>query len=195
MSKTILIASQNVHKISEIQPVLERFGFTVTDARSHELVEPEEDGGTFIANARIKSESAGKSVNMAVLADDSGLIIDALGDFPGVDTAPYAKGIGGYPAAVADIFKRLDGRPADCHYVCILILRFENGEEIIAQGKVHGTLIEQPRGDGTFGFDPWFQIEGSDKTFAEISAEEKEKISHRGMALHDLAAQLTARHG
>lgn len=195
MTQTILIASQNAHKIKEIRPVLERYGFSVTDARSHALPEPEEDGGTFIANARIKSDAAGKATNMAVLADDSGLIIDALGDFPGVDTAPYAQKMGGYPQAVADIFKRLDGRPADCHYVCILILRFPDGAEIIANGKVHGVLQTEPRGDGTFGFDPWFKIKGRDETFAQICAEEKDAISHRGQALRDLAAQLQKQFG
>lgn len=195
MTRTLLIASQNAHKIDEIQPVLEQCGFSVTDARTHQLVEPEEDSGTFIGNARIKAVSAGLATNMAVLADDSGLIIDELGDFPGVETAPYAKEVGGYPQAVADIFKRLDGRPASCHYVCVMLLRFANGEEIIAQGKVHGTLMREPRGTGTFGFDPWFQIAGSGKTFAEISAEEKNAISHRGLALKDLVEKINAYNG
>lgn len=193
MTQTLLIASQNNHKILEIRPLLEQAGFNVTDARVHTLEEPEEDGGTFIANARIKALSAMKATGMAVLADDSGLVIDALGEFPGVDTAPYAKEMGGYPQAVADIFVRLDGKPADCHYVCILMLIFPNGEELIAEGKVHGTLVREPRGAGNFAFDPWFQIKGTDTTFAELSGDEKSKISHRGLALNDLVQQLKNR--
>jgi XTP/dITP diphosphohydrolase len=191
MSK-ILIASQNIHKIEEIAPILQGFGFEVTDARMHVLPEPVEDSGSFIGNARIKAVAAMEATGMAVIADDSGLIVDALGDFPGVETAPYARECGGYPQAVADIFKKLDGRPSNCHYFCVLLVKFTDGAEIIATGKVHGRLIETPRGDGVFGFDPWFEIADSDKTFAEISATEKSRISHRGLALQDLLHQLKA---
>src|ERR1700748_2831619 len=101
MSK-ILIASQNIHKIEEITPILLEAGFDVTDARSHALPEPVEDSGTFIGNARIKAKAAVEATGMAVLADDSGIIIDALGDFPGVETAPHAQSLGGYPQAIAE---------------------------------------------------------------------------------------------
>jgi XTP/dITP diphosphohydrolase len=186
----ILIASQNSNKIAEIAPILEQAGFEVTDARSHDLPEPVEDSGTFIGNARIKAKAAMEATGMAVVADDSGIIIDALGDFPGVETAPYAKSLGGYPQAVADIFSRLDGKSADCHYICILLVVFPDGSEIIATGKVHGHLIREPRGSGNFGFDPWFELKDSNKTFAEITPEEKHRISHRGLALQDLLRQL-----
>jgi XTP/dITP diphosphohydrolase len=194
MKPTLLIASQNAHKIAELQPLLERAGFAVTDARTHVLPEPVEDSGTFIGNARIKAKAAVEATGMAVLADDSGIIVDALGDFPGVEAAPYAKSLGGYPQAVEDLLKRLDGRPAHCYYFCVLLLLFPNGEEIIATGRVNGMLIRDRRGENDFGYDPWVQIEGRNETFAEISSEEKNRLSHRGLALQDLLQQLKGRH-
>lgn len=196
----ILIASQNAHKIEEIAPILRQAGFEVTDARSHNLVEPVEDSGSFIGNARIKARAAMENTGMAVLADDSGLSIEALTDengieFPGVESAPYAKSHGGYPDAVADIFKRLNGRASRCYYTSVLLVLFPDGREVVATGKVYGRLLETPRGDGTFGFDPWFEIEGSDKTFAELSHEEKNAISHRGLALKELLHELRALSG
>lgn len=195
MSK-ILIASQNAHKIDEIAPILLKAGFEVTDARSHELPEPTEDSGSFIGNARIKAKAAMEATDMAVLADDSGLVMESLeNEFPGVESAPYAKECGGYPAAVADIFKRLAGKPSSCYYLCIILVLFPDGREIIAHGKVHGHLNETPRGEGTFGFDPWFEIDGGEfngKTCAEITTEEKSNISHRGLALKELLNELRA---
>jgi XTP/dITP diphosphohydrolase len=186
----LLIASQNAHKIDEIKPFLEQAGFDVTDAREHALPEPEEDGGSFVANARIKAQSAVKATGMAVLADDSGLVVEALGEFPGVDSAPYAKSCGGYPEAVADIFKRLDSKPSDCYYSATLLLLFPDGREFISEGRTYGRLIEQRRGAGTFGYDPWFEIKERQQTFAEISTEEKNAISHRGAAIRDLMKKL-----
>lgn len=190
----ILIASQNQHKIDEIAPVLESAGFDVTDARLYNLPEPVEDSGTFFGNARIKAVACCDATGLATLADDSGLIVPALGEFPGVDTAPYAKECGGYDAAVRDIFKRLDGRPADCYYIAVLIVRFPDGTEIGATGRVEGRLIEKPRGDGRFGFDPWFEIKNNSKTFAELNRDEKNRLSHRGRALHNLLENLSERH-
>jgi XTP/dITP diphosphohydrolase len=190
----ILIASQNVHKIEEIAPILIEAGYDVTDARMVELPEPVEDSGTFIGNARIKAEAAVKATGVAVLADDSGMIMESLGDFPGVESAPYAKECGGYPQAVADIFKRLNGKPAKCYYNSVLLVVFPDGREIIASGKVHGTLLETPRGTGTFGFDPWFLIDGQDRTFAELTTREKNTISHRSIALKELLHELRAIH-
>jgi XTP/dITP diphosphohydrolase len=192
----ILIASQNIHKIEEITPVLVQAGFEVTDARMHVLPEPVEDSGSFVGNARIKAKAAMEATGMAVVADDSGIIIDALSsdlaEFPGVETAPHAKECGGYPQAIAEIFKMLDGRPANCHFVSVLLVRFPDGREIIATGKVHGILIPMPRGDRNFGYDPWFKVPELGKTFAELPIEEKFPISHRGRALQDLLRQLKA---
>ncbi len=191
----ILIASQNAHKIDEIKPILEQAGFDVTDARFHKLPEPIEDGGTFLANARIKARACCEATGMAVLADDSGLIVDALGDFPGVDSAPYAKSCGGHEEATKDLFKRLGGKPSDCHYVSVLVIQFPDGREIVAEGRVDGKLIQERRGNGTFGFDPWFEIKGSGKTFAELTLAEKDKISHRGIALKHILEKLSQSDG
>lgn len=196
MTDTILIASHNAHKIAEIAPVLEQAGFSVTDARQHRLPEPVEDGGSFLANARIKARSAVEATGLAVLADDSGLVVSGLdNDFPGVESAPYAQGFAdGYAGAVADLLQRLDGRPADCMYVCLLLVLFPDGTEIVARGELHGRLLAQPRGTGTFGFDPWFGIPALGKTCAELTVEEKNALSHRGNALRELQQKLEAYH-
>ena len=186
----ILIASQNVNKIAQIAPVLKEAGYEVTDARSFNLPEPVEDSGTFIGNARIKAKAACEATGMAVLADDSGLVMNELKDFPGVETAPYAKECGGYPNAVKDIFQRLAGRPANCYYMAVLLVMFPDGREIIATGKVHGCLLEEARGESNFGYDPWFEVPELGKTFAELAQEEILAISHRGHALQDLLRQL-----
>lgn len=188
----VLIASHNSHKIAEIAPVLQLAGFEVTDARAFALPEPVEDSGSYIGNARIKARSAQSATGLAVLADDSGLTVEALVDFPGVESAPYAAECGGYPAAVADLFRRLAGESPRCYYSSVLLLLFPDGREVVAEGRVYGRLIETPRGTGTFGFDPWFEIEGSDKTFAELSIQEKDGISHRGLALKELLHALRA---
>lgn len=187
----ILIASQNIHKINEIRPVLIQAGYEVVDARDLKLPEPDENGGNFIANARIKAQAALKATGMAVLADDSGLVMHNLENgFPGVDTAPYAKSCGGYPQAVEDIFRRLNGRVADCHYYCVMVVLFPDGREIIAEGRVEGRLIPHRRGNGDFGFDPWFEMKQGRQTFAELTPEIKNRYSHRGLALKDLLQKL-----
>ncbi|MDB5478175.1 MAG: Nucleoside-triphosphatase rdgB [Alphaproteobacteria bacterium] len=190
----ILIASQNIHKIAELTPLLEQAGFTVTDARMHQLPEPAEDGKTFTDNARIKAQAAVKATGMAVLADDSGLVVEALGDFPGVDTAPYAQCLGGYSQAVEDLFNQLDGRPSDCYLTTVVIVLFPDGREILATGRIDGVLQREQRGDGEFGFDRWFEIKGLGRTYAELSIDEKNKISHRGQAMKDLLQQLKQMH-
>lgn len=194
MTRNLLIASQNVNKITQLQPLLEKAGFVVTDARSLKLPEPEEDSGTFIGNARIKAKAAVEATGMAVLADDSGLVVEALGEFPGVDSAPYAKSLGGYEAAIKDIFKRLNGRPADCYYISTIMVMFPDGREVVGIGKVHGCLLETPRGDNHFGYDPWFLVDGGDKTFGEMTLHESVQISHRGRALDDLMQKLEGCH-
>jgi len=189
----VLIASQNPHKITELAPILQQAGFEVTDARGMQLTEPEETEKTFIGNARIKARAAVEATGMAVLADDSGMVVEALSReelFPGVDTAPYAKSLGGHANAVPDIFKRLNGRPSDCYYYAVLILLFPHGRELVVEGRVDGILRQERKGDGEFGFDPWFEIKGVGKHFAELSTEEKNKYSHRGLALKNLLQTL-----
>jgi XTP/dITP diphosphohydrolase len=192
----ILIASQNAHKISELKPLLEMGGFDVTDAREHALPEPEETGATFIDNARLKAQAASEATGMTVLADDSGMVIDALGEFPGVDTSPYTKKLGGYAQGVDDIFRRLAGRPSDAYYTSVIILLFPDGTEIVAQARTQGRLIQTRRGTGTFGYDPWFELTDgayAGRTLAELSIEQKNSVSARALALKDLIAQWKTR--
>lgn len=190
MTDTILIASQNAHKIDEIRPLLERAGYKVTDAREHELTEPDETGRTCLENARIKAQSALKETGMAVLADDSGFMVDALGDFPGVDSKPYAESCGGYQGAIDDLFRRLNGRSPQAHCLCILVLLFPDGREVVAQGRIDVEMRAEPKGDSGFGFDQWIYYPKMAKTFAEMTLDEKNSISHRSRALDDLLNRL-----
>ncbi len=189
----LLIASHNTHKIQELTPPLTAAGFDVCDARDYKLPEPDENGKSFITNARIKAVAAMAATGMTVLADDSGLVIENLSEdeeFPGVDTAPYAKSLGGHANAVSDMFTRLNGRSAECHYTSVLMLLYPDGREIIAEARVEGVLRPEPKGTGTFGFDPWFEMNSTGKRFAELSVSEKNAASHRGLALQNLLHQL-----
>ncbi len=186
----ILIASQNAHKIDEIAPFLQQAGFDVTDARAYNIAEPAEDSGTFLGNVRIKARYYADATGLGVLADDSGLIVDSLGDFPGVESAPFIKSCGGNAQAVADLFKRLDGRSPRCHYISVLLLRFPDGREVTVEGKVYGTLVSEPRGNHDFGFDCWFLVDGDTRTFGEYTTAEKNAVSHRGLALQNLLKEL-----
>jgi XTP/dITP diphosphohydrolase len=97
---------------------------------------------------------------------------------------------GGYPQAVAHLFEMLDGRPTDCHYKTVLVLQFPDGREITGEGRVNGRLIQTPRGTGNFGHDPWFEVPELGKTFAEMTVDEKNGLSHRSHALQDLLKKL-----
>lgn len=189
----LLIASQNAHKIDEIKPLLEQAGFDVTDAREHKLDEPDETGDTFIENARIKAHAAAKATGMAVLADDSGLEMIDLGGAPGVHTKPFTDSKGGYQQAVDYFFEKIGKNVMPAQYYCCLVLCFPDGSEVVGEGVLRGSLYTAPKGENTFGYDPWFVPEGETRSCGEMDIEEKNKISHRSRAIQDLLQKLKAR--
>ena len=189
--KKVVVATNNQGKLKEIQEILTNYELLTLKEINYEI-EVEEDQGTFEGNARKKAETIAKITNMPVLADDSGLCIKALNDWPGVYTARFL----GKKAsdaqrneAILEKMKSLKGKERKAKVVCV-IAYYENGNFVIGKGEVEGLIANKPRGERGFGFDPIFETE-SGKTYAEISQEEKNAISHRKRALENLQKQLT----
>jgi len=186
-----LIATGNTNKIAEIREILTPLKIqTITPADlDFELTEPIEDGTTFLENAMIKAKSYAEQTKMPVIAEDSGLCVDALGGRPGIHSARYAN-TNNSKVQIAELLKELNGiKNRAAHFNCTLVALWPNREKIVANGKVFGEISHTPRGENGFGYDPIFKI--GDKTLAEMPSEEKNKISHRRLALEDFARQYT----
>ncbi len=197
--KTVVIASNNAHKIDEIRAALDFGGWEFVSLREAGIEsDPEEDARTFEGNARIKARAAHEACGRAVLADDSGLEVDVLGGAPGVLSARYAGVHGDDAANNRKLLDELDG-VADgertARFVCALVFVDEDGSEITARGTVEGRIGRTERGSEGFGYDPLFlpdELSGG-RTFAEVTQAEKTAISHRGRALRQLKSLLEAR--
>ncbi len=197
--KKVVIASNNAHKVSEIKTALDFEGwefFTLRDAGIES--EPEEDADTFEGNARIKALAAHRKTGLAVLADDSGLVVDALGGQPGVYSARYAGGHGSDGDNNEKLLHELSGTPDNersARFVCSLVFIDEDGSETAAEGTIEGAIGHRPQGEGGFGYDPLFFPEAfcGETSLAEVSKDEKNSISHRGNALRALKAKISAR--
>jgi len=190
MPHKILIASQNKHKIAELTPILTVAGFEVVDARSFDLPEPEENGKTFIDNARIKAMAAMQATGLPVLADDSGLQIPEFNFMPGEHTRPFTEKYGGYENVRGILLDLAGKEEIAAQYYCCLVLLFPDGREIVAEGTMKGRLVRPDRGQNRFGYDPWFVPDGETRSYGEMSEEEKSRSSHRSLAAQSLLQQL-----
>ncbi len=195
--KTVLIASNNAHKAKEIAEALDFPGWEFKTLKQAGVAsDPAEDADTFLGNARIKARAAQEaSGGMAVLADDSGLEVDALGGAPGVYSARYAGEPTDDAANNAKLLDELsDVAEADrsARFVCQLVYLDEEGREVDARGTVEGRIGYEERGEHGFGYDPLFLAEVFDfkRTLSEALPEEKNAVSHRGNALRELRAKL-----
>lgn len=199
--KTVVIATNNAHKVSEIRTALNFPGWEFkTLAEAGLASDPAEDADSFEGNARIKAEAARAAAAaacapVAVLADDSGLEVDALDGAPGVYSSRYAGADGDDAANNAKLLAELDGVPDEARtarFVCTLVFIDEDGTETVAHGTVEGAIGHEERGEEGFGYDPLFLPEAYDGrlTLAEVSQAEKNGISHRGSALRRLRAIL-----
>jgi XTP/dITP diphosphohydrolase len=194
----IVLASANPKKVGELQALLDASGLDLrVEPRPADLPEPEEDQSDFLGNARIKAEAVAAATGEWALADDSGLVVDALGGEPGVRSARYAGDDATDDDNVDLLLARLveagatspDQRSA--RFRCTIVLRSPDGRELVADGTVEGHVVDERRGSGGFGYDPVFvPTEGDGRTFAEMTADEKHAISHRGRALRALVPQL-----
>jgi XTP/dITP diphosphohydrolase len=191
----LLLATRNSHKTREFAEILGA-GFDIHDlVDAVELPAVEETGLTFEANAILKAVEASKHFQGLVVADDSGLEVDALGGAPGIFSARYA---GEHATGAANVAKVL-GELAECEpglfparFRCSLALAQEGQFLETFDGVVEGTIVGAPRGEGGFGYDPVFQPEGYDQTFGELPAVEKNRISHRACAIRSLRTALLA---
>lgn len=193
--KIIHLATGNSHKVAEFQRLAEASGLDLRFVAAGKMPDVVEDTGTFAGNAR-KKAAALKAIlppDAWVLADDSGLCVDALGGAPGVESAYYAGAAGDSAANLAKLVAVMRSVPDDrraAHFTCVLVLLGPDGREESVEGRCEGTLRREPVGGAGFGYDPLFVPRGSDRTFAELPDEMKNKTSHRGRAWLMLAGWL-----
>lgn len=192
MTKTVVIATNNAHKVEEIKTALSFKGWEFKTLKEAGIVSnPEETGTTFVENARIKARSAHELSGLATLADDSGLIVDALDGAPGVYSSRYSGKEGDDAANNAKLLHELAQVPTEkrtARFACSLVFIDEDGSETVAEGFIEGSIGFEERGKEGFGYDPLFYPDefNGEKSLAEVSQAEKNSISHRGNALRNL---------
>ena len=185
----VVLASSNKHKVQEINDIVKSIGLEVEFVLPPEGFDPEENGTTFEENSHIKAYEAWKLTKTWVLADDSGLCIDALGGKPGIFSARYAE----TPALrIERVLKELNGiEERKAHFTCAMTLINPQGEvEYKYQGICEGSIIKEARGTNGFGYDPIFLVKDDFRTMAELSEDEKNQISHRSVALRHVLEYL-----
>ncbi|MBU3160963.1 XTP/dITP diphosphatase [Clostridium frigoris] len=193
--KKIIIASNNNHKIKEIKEILSEFDFEILSLKEANInIDVDETGSTFRENAYIKASEIFKIAdgNM-VLADDSGLAVESLNGAPGVFSARFAGVHGDTLANNEKLLYLLDVASEEerkAKFVCAMVLIVNEDKIINVQGEVDGVITSEFRGDEGFGYDPLFYVKEYKKTFAQMNAEEKNAISHRGRALNKLKIEL-----
>lgn len=191
---TLLVATHNAGKLEEIAALLSPYGVRVVGAADKGLAEPEETETSFVGNARIKAHAAAKETGLPALADDSGLEIEALNGQPGVYTADWAETETGrdFVMAMTKAHDRLVNsgapQPWAARFCCTLVLAWPDGHDEVFPGSISGRIIWPMRGDQGHGYDPIFQPDGFQQTFAEMDRWEKNRMSHRADAFKKLVA-------
>ena len=184
----IVLASKNPHKLVEIRQITDKFGFElVLQSELGVDIDVEETGTTFEENSYIKAKAVMEATGLPALADDSGIAVDALNGEPGIYSARY-----GFDESLDDwgrlllLLKNTEHVPdgqRQAQFVCVITMVTPAGEVIQARGEIHGELTREPKGENGFGYDPIFYYPPAGMTTAEMSSEEKHKVSHRGNAL------------
>ncbi len=195
MTARLVLATTNAGKLVELRRILATdprlAGVEVLSAADVALPDVDEDGKTFADNALRKARSGVVACGLACVADDSGLVVDGLGGEPGVRSARYAGRHGDDAANLALVLERMAGvTDRAASFVCVAALVAPDGREWTAEGTLQGVLVDAPRGDHGFGYDPIFQPLGSALTTAEMLPEQKDAISHRGKAFRAIAAAI-----
>lgn len=193
MTRKLVLASNNAGKLKEFSAMLEPIGFELHPQREFNVPEAEEPHATFVENALVKARHAARLTGLPALADDSGVCANALGGAPGVYSARYA----GEPKSDDRNNRKLIGDLAShadksAYYYCVLVFvrHADDPQPVIADGRWDGEIIDNARGEGGFGYDPYFLIPSLGKTVAELGADEKNRQSHRGQALRQLVEKL-----
>ena len=192
--KRILVATHNAGKLDEMRQLFEPHGVTVVGAAEINLPEPEETEDSFVGNARIKAHAAVAATGLPALADDSGIEVEALDDAPGVYTADWAETSNGRDFIMAmtrthDLLEEKGApHPRKARFCATFVLAWPDGHEEIFDGRASGTLVWPMRGETGHGYDPMFQPDGYDITYAEMDPAQKNRISHRADAFAKLIA-------
>lgn len=190
MKKTIVIASNNKHKLKEFKEILTDYNIiTLNDIGYFDDIE--ETGTTFEENALIKAKTIhnylkNKGLDYIVIADDSGLCVESLNGAPGVYSARYAGGHGDNEANRNKLQKELIGKKRDAYFVCTIVVVYPNGDYKTFEGKTYGKITEEEIGKKDFGYDCIFYSNDLNKTFGEASEDEKNSVSHRGRAIKEM---------
>lgn len=192
--KTIIIATKNAGKAKEFEALFAKKGYAIRTLDDFpELDDVEETGETFAENALLKAETISEKLRTLVLADDSGLKVDALGGQPGIYSARYAgieKDDAKNNAKLLSELSELPEKERTAQFHCTLALADPEKESLIIEGEIRGLIKAIPKGENGFGYDPLFYVPDRGKTMAELSQEEKNNISHRAIALKKLEKQL-----
>ena len=193
MNYEIILATNNAHKLKEVREILSPHKIVVYGLNDLNLKpeEAEENADTYQGNALIKARSVQKLTTMPIIADDSGLEILAMDNKPGLKSARFASDCGGHDKAIQTILDYLkDKEDRSARFICDIILLNEGDKPLLFEGIVPGHIADKPFGEGGFGYDPIFVCDELNKTYAEMSQEEKNKVSHRGKALKKLLTYL-----
>ena len=193
-NKSILIATKNKGKVKEFVELFANYGYSVKTLLDFpEIEDVEETGVTFKENALLKADTISRELDCIVLADDSGLEVDALDGAPGVYSARFAGEHGNDQKNNEKLLEALKGLPKEkreANFHCSLALVAPNRTPLVVEGTVDGYILEEPRGENGFGYDPLFFVPVFDKGMAELISEEKNKISHRANAIKQLESHL-----
>jgi XTP/dITP diphosphohydrolase len=194
----IVLATGNLGKVRELGAMLADLGVHVLPQSDFGVPEAEETGLSFVENAILKARNAAAHTGQPAIADDSGIEVDALNGAPGIYSARYAGTDGDDAANNAKLLAALAelppaARSARFRSVVVFMRHADDPSPLIAEGAWEGRILDAPRGSGGFGYDPLFQVAGRDVSAAELPAEEKNRLSHRGQALRRLLAELTGK--
>ena len=184
----LVIASHNPGKVAEIEALLAPFGIGALGAAALGLPEPDETEATFEGNAALKAHAAAKASRLPALADDSGLVVPALGGAPGIYSARWAGPKKDFRIAMERVERELGDKDRSAHFIAVLALAWPDGDGALFRGEVYGQLTWPPRGERGFGYDPIFIADGYDQTFGELDPDLKHRISHRARAFEKLVA-------
>lgn len=191
----LIVASNNPGKLREFDALLRPLGIEAQPQNVYGVPEADEPHPTFIENALAKARNAARHTGLPALADDSGILVDALDGAPGVNSARYA----GEPKSdernnrkLIDALRPAASRAAHYYAVIVAVRSADDAKPLIAEGEWHGEIVLDPRGNGGFGYDPYFYLPALGRTAAELPLDEKNRLSHRALALAALTAKLRA---
>ena len=184
----VILASKNQHKLTELSAILSQLGFEIALESEYGLdIDVEETGTTFEENSFLKADAVMKASGLPVLADDSGLMVDALDGAPGVYSARYGHKASDKErtAYLLENMKNVPEERRGAKFICVITCLFPDGRKIVARGECPGVIARAPHGENGFGYDPVFYLPELGMTYAELPSEQKNAISHRARALQD----------